>query len=117
MNENKLTREGLLDEVEITVYRASGPGGQKKNKTASAVRIKHIPTGIIVIATESRSQVKNRELAWERLIAKLAALQKKPKPRIPTRTPRAAKEARLREKKERSAVKANRRAPLSDDDV
>ncbi|HEX9873086.1 MAG TPA: peptide chain release factor-like protein, partial [Deferrimonas sp.] len=58
----------------VTYYKASGPGGQKKNKTESAVRIKHLPTGILVTATESRSQHENRERALERLRERLAAL-------------------------------------------
>jgi len=58
----------------ITFYRASGPGGQHRIKTESAVRIKHLPTGIIVTATESRSQHENREKALERLRERLAAL-------------------------------------------
>ena len=51
----------------VTYYKSSGPGGQKKNKTESAVRIKHLPTGIIVTACESRSQSDNRERARQRL--------------------------------------------------
>ena len=58
----------------VTFYRASGPGGQKKNKTESAVRIKHLPTGIIVTAAESRSQHENRATALQRLRERLAAL-------------------------------------------
>jgi hypothetical protein len=57
----------LLDQCEVDTYRASGPGGQKRNKTSSAVRIRHPPSGLIVIAEESRSQHENRARALRRL--------------------------------------------------
>lgn len=63
---------GLLAECEVDTYRASGPGGQKRNKTESAVRLRHRPTGIIVVAVESRSQAENRTRALKRLRAALA---------------------------------------------
>lgn len=62
-----LTDEQLLAQCEIDTYRASGPGGQKRNKTSSAVRIRHLPSGLIVIAEESRSQHENRAKALKRL--------------------------------------------------
>jgi len=51
----------------VDTYRASGPGGQKRNKTSSAVRIRHPPSGLIVIAEERRSQHENRVRALKRL--------------------------------------------------
>jgi hypothetical protein len=57
----------LLSQCEVDTYRASGPGGQKRNKTSSAVRIRHLPSGLIVIAEESRSQHENRARALTRL--------------------------------------------------
>jgi hypothetical protein len=62
-----LSDEQLLDQCAVDTYRASGPGGQKRNKTSSAVRIRHLPTGLIVIAEESRSQHENRARALRRL--------------------------------------------------
>lgn len=53
--------------------RSSGPGGQHVNKTESAVRIKHLPSGLSVTASDQRSQVQNKKLATERLLVKLAA--------------------------------------------
>src|SRR5262249_14690328 len=57
----------LLAQCEVDTYRASGPGGQKRNKTSSAVRLRHPPSGLIVIAEESRSQHENRARALKRL--------------------------------------------------
>jgi RF-1 domain len=62
-----LTDEQLLAQCEVDTYRASGPGGQKRNKTSSAVRLRHPPSGLIVIAEESRSQHENKAKALRRL--------------------------------------------------
>src|SRR5262245_66550191 len=62
-----LTDDQLLRQCELDTYRASGPGGQKRNKTSSAVRLRHPPSGLIVIAEESRSQHENRARALKRL--------------------------------------------------
>ncbi|MBM3994568.1 MAG: peptide chain release factor-like protein [Planctomycetes bacterium] len=62
-----LTDSQLLAQCEVDTYRASGPGGQKRNKTSSAVRIRHLPSGMIVIAEESRSQHENKAKALKRL--------------------------------------------------
>jgi RF-1 domain len=56
-----------LAQCDVDTYRASGPGGQKRNKTSSAVRLRHRPTGLIVIAEESRSQHENKAKALGRL--------------------------------------------------
>src|SRR5438128_8971241 len=62
-----LTESQLLGQCEVDTYRASGPGGQKRNKTSSAVRLRHPPSGLLVIAEESRSQHENRARALRRL--------------------------------------------------
>jgi hypothetical protein len=62
-----LTDAQLLAQCEVDTYRASGPGGQKRNKTSSAVRLRHPPSGLLVIAEESRSQHENRARALGRL--------------------------------------------------
>src|SRR5882724_5249759 len=91
--------ERLARDCDITAYRSSGPGGQKKNKTESSVRVRHRPTGITRIATESRSQTRNRERALERVWAEIQRRAHKPKPRRATRPSRSAVEARLTAKR------------------
>ena len=70
----------LRDEDILQIFhRSSGPGGQHVNKVSTAVTLKHIPTGLIVTATDSRSQSQNRALARERLEEKLAESARKKK--------------------------------------
>jgi ribosome-associated protein len=99
----------LLDECEVETFRASGPGGQHRNRRFSGVRLRHLPTGIVVTATERRSQHQNRAVALERLAARLKARRKRRKPRVPTRPSAASRRRRLDDKRHRGRVKAGRK--------
>jgi ribosome-associated protein len=102
---------GLLErEVDVETFRSGGPGGQHRNVTDSAVRLVHRPSGVRVTASESRSQHRNREVAFARLIERLRVLNRPLKRRVPTRRSKAAAERRLDEKKRRQGAKVLRRS-------
>jgi len=107
-------RESLERDSEITFFVAGGPGGQHRNKVASAVRLLHRPSGVVVAATERRSQAANREVAFERLAERLTALSIRQAPRFATRPSRAARERRRTVKRQRSETKQSRR-PVRDE--
>ena len=89
----------LEEDVRVIFYKSRGPGGQRKNKKETAVRIHHIPSGITVVATEHRYQARNRSLAFKRLKERLEDLKREPKPRIPTKPSKYVKQEIVEEKK------------------
>lgn len=127
------------DELEARATRSSGPGGQHVNRSATRVEVLWRPSAsrslgeadrarvlerlasrldaagyVRVVASESRSQRQNRDAAERRLAALVQAALVVPKRRVPTRTPRAAVERRLADKKRRAEQKRLRR-PSSDE--
>jgi protein subunit release factor B len=106
--------EVLRKQVIIETYRSRGPGGQRKNKVETAVRLKHLPSGITIVATEHRSQAENRKLAFERLRQRLVKLNLPPKRRIPTSASLKAIKKRIEDKRIHSKKKHLRQRPLKD---
>jgi len=107
--------EDLENEVEVSVYQASGPGGQHRNRTYSAVRLKHLPTGIVVTAGDSRSQLRNRKIAFERLARRLAEHFHEDPPRKPTKK-RTSVRQRERQERVRESQKKRSRRPVDPSD-
>ena len=108
-------RDILEREVEVDVFRASGPGGQHVNRTESALRLTHPPSGVVVIAQDSPSQHRNRAVAFERLIERLERLNYVPKKRVPTKPTASSKRRRIEGKKGRGAIKKTRGRVSHDD--
>lgn len=123
-----------VGEILIRASRSSGPGGQHANVTASRIEAvfavnesvvltdsqkarieRKIGPVVTAIAQDARSQARNRDLALDRLEAKLSEALVVPKRRRPTRPSRTAKQKRLTGKKIRSQTKKNRRPPGHDD--
>jgi protein subunit release factor B len=102
--------ESLLAECDFEAHRASGKGGQHVNKTDSAVRLHHRPTGITVTSQESRSQWQNRMICLEKIREKVALLNVVVKPRKATKKSKSAKRNILEEKAKHSAKKRTRSA-------
>ena len=120
-----------LSEIELRASRSSGPGGQHANVTASRVEavfdveasavlddarrahlLERLGPVVTAVAQESRGQARNRELALQRLAAKLAAALRVQRPRRPTRPTRSSRERRLEQKRRAGARKRGRRRPL-----
>lgn len=89
-------------------FHASGPGGQGVNTSDSAVRMRHLPTGIVVVSRAERSQLLNRQACLAKLRAELERRARVPKPRKQTRVPHRAKERRLQAKRLTGEKKALR---------
>jgi len=104
-------RESLERDCDVEFFIASGPGGQHRNKVETGVRLLHRPSGIIVMATERRSQHANREMAFERMAARLEEEQKVVIPRKRTRPSAASRQRRIEEKRHVGQIKRQRAAP------
>lgn len=115
MSKYETDREALERDSEMEFFVAGGPGGQHRNKVETGVRLTHRPSGLVVQATERRSQSANRDAAFERLAEKLIEMQKVRKPRRATRPSAGAKAARLEGKKRKSEIKQSRSRKIGDD--
>jgi protein subunit release factor B len=104
-----LDDETLLAQCEVQAHRASGPGGQHRNKSETAIRLVHLPSGVTAEGKDERSRAQNLRTALLRLREKLARRAYRPPPRHATRPTRASKERRIESKRRHSAKKAARR--------
>jgi len=107
--------EELLRECQVDTFRSSGPGGQHVNKTESAVRLRHQPSGVVVTSQQERSQHRNRAICLKKLREKIARLNYRAPKRVRTRVPRAARIRTLEEKSRRGQIKRLRSKQASDE--
>ena len=107
--------EELLRECELETFRSSGPGGQHVNKTESAVRLRHPPSGLVVTSQQERSQHRNKTICLHKLRKKVEKLNYRAPKRVPTSVPASVKNRALEAKARRSKIKRLRSKPTADE--
>ncbi len=103
--------EELLAQCDVDTFRSGGPGGQHQNVTDSGVRLRHLPTGLVVTCRARRSQLQNKTTCLRRLRERLERRDREAPPRRPTIPSPAAVERRLAEKARHAQKKRERAAP------
>lgn len=101
-------------DCEATAFHASGHGGQCVNTTDSAVRMVHVPSGIVVVSRESRSQYRNRQICLQKLRKEFQQRSRPPEKRVKTKVPARARQKRLRDKRFVARKKALRKPTMDD---
>jgi len=109
------TDGALLAECSVETFRSSGPGGQNVNRRETAVRVRHLPTGIVVTCQDERSQRRNKRIALARLRERLEELNRPVVERVPTTVPRRVRRRILEAKRRQARKKASRKRPEIDD--
>lgn len=104
-----LSLEELARDCEFEAFRGHGPGGQGINTTDSAVRARHLPTGIVVTCRESRSQFQNRQKCLRKIRDELERRGAPRQHRVPTRPTRSSQVRRVDDKKAHGQIKRLRR--------
>jgi len=105
----------LLAECDVDTFGSGGPGGQNVNRRATAVRLTHRPSGVVLVCQDERTQLSNKRRALERLRARLAEMLRPRKKRRATKVPISVR-VRIRvAKKHRGETKRLRRKPAGDD--
>lgn len=105
----RMSADQIARDCEVQTFHASGPGGQGVNTADSAVRMRHVPTGIVVVSREERSQLRNRERCVEKILDICRRRARPPRPRKATRVSASQKRKRLEAKRARGKVKQLRR--------
>ncbi len=105
----RMSADQIARDCEVQTFHASGPGGQGVNTADSAVRMRHVPTGIVVVSREERSQLRNRECCVEKILDICRRRARPPRPRKATRVSASQKRKRLEAKRARGKVKQLRR--------
>lgn len=111
----RMSPDEVARDCEVSAFHASGPGGQGVNTSDSAVRMRHLPTGITVTSREQRSQLQNRQECLRKLHRRFEERAHPPKPRKRTHPTKGSVERRLDAKRRRSDTKGLRRRPHPDD--